>query len=80
MVNTAVRKNGPGPAKSAGSGEGDVACLSLEEGVALLDRQARKYLGMSGAEFVEKYRAGEIEDPGSTTVMRVAMLIPFAEP
>jgi hypothetical protein len=52
----------------------------LEEGVALLDRQARKYLGMSGAEFVEKYRAGEIEDPGSTTVMRVAMLIPFAEP
>jgi hypothetical protein len=53
--------------------------VTREEGIALLDRQAKKYLGMSGPEFVEKYRAGEIEDPSSTNVMSVAMLIPFAE-
>ena len=49
------------------------------EGAAILDRQARKYLGMSGSEFIRKYRAGEIEDPDSTDVLRVAMLIPLAE-
>ncbi len=45
----------------------------------ILDRQARKYLGMSGEEFIRKYRAGEIEDPDRTEVLRVSILIPMAE-
>jgi hypothetical protein len=53
--------------------------VSATEGKAILDRQARKYLGMSGEEFVRKYRAGEIEDTDRTDVLRVAMLISLAE-
>lgn len=48
-------------------------------GKKLLDRQAKKYLGMSGPEFRRKYRAGEIEDCDRSEVIRVAMLLPFAE-
>jgi hypothetical protein len=53
--------------------------ITREEGIAILDRQARKYLGISGEEFVRKYRAGEIEDPDRSEVMRVSILIPFAD-
>ena len=57
----------------------EVHCVSREEGVQLLDELAREYLGMSGEEFVRRYRADEIEDPDRTDVIRVAMAIRFAE-
>lgn len=53
--------------------------VSRREGQELLDRQARKYLGMSGEEFARQYRAGSIERPDRADVLRVAMLLPFAE-
>lgn len=56
-----------------------VKYVSRREGAEILDSQARKYLGMSGAEFVRRYRAGEIEDADRSDVLRVAMLIPLAE-
>lgn len=52
--------------------------ISPARGKRLLDRQARRYLKMSGAEFRAKYRAGELPDPDRSEVIRVAMLIPFA--
>jgi hypothetical protein len=42
----------------------------------LLDRQARKYLGMSGEEFARRYRAGEIEDPCRSEVILLSMMLP----
>lgn len=55
--------------------------ISLSEGIELLDRQARKYLGMSGEEFMRRYEAGELDhDDYDFNVMRVSMLIPFATP
>lgn len=53
--------------------------ITKEEGVELLDRQARKYLGMSGPEFRDKYRSGELTEDDHPEVVRVAMLIPFSE-
>ncbi len=53
--------------------------VGVSEGKRLLDRQARKYLGMTGPEFAEKYRANEIPDPDRSDVIRVAMLLPFTE-
>jgi hypothetical protein len=50
--------------------------ITREEGIAILDRQARKYLGMSGEEFVRRYRAGELSHDCSE-VTRLSMLIPF---
>lgn len=47
------------------------------EGRALVDTQARKYLGMSGDEFIARYAAGDIPDPDRSDVIRVAMLLPF---
>lgn len=56
-----------------------VRYVSADEGQAILNRQAEKYLGMTGDEFVRRYRAGEIEDADRTDVIRVALLIPLAE-
>lgn len=53
--------------------------LSFEEGLAVLDRQARHYLNMSAEEFLRAWDAGEFDaDPDRREVTRVAMLIPLA--
>lgn len=72
-----------------GASEGDdVWTLALEAGNTasvqflgrqLLDRQARKFLSMSGEEFVREYRAGTIRNPCSLAVARVAILLPLAD-
>lgn len=61
---------------------GEVRELSREEGRQLFDRQARRYLGISGEEFLKKWDAGEYGDPDDRTknppgVMQLAMLLPF---
>jgi hypothetical protein len=52
--------------------------LSPEQGQKLLDKQARRYLKMSGKEFVRRWKAKEFEDPDRPEVMRVAFLLPLA--
>ncbi len=57
---------------------GRVRVLTHEEGCALFDRAARRYMNMSGDEFIRKYEAEEFGDPDKDpNVIRVAMLIPF---
>jgi hypothetical protein len=56
-----------------------VRYISKEEGAERLDRAARKWLGMSGEEFVRRYRAGEIPDPDRSEVIRVAFLMQYTE-
>jgi hypothetical protein len=57
---------------------GTIKELSLEEGRRLLDKQARRYLNMSGDEFIKKWESGEFDDdPDRPEVMEVAMLLPF---
>src|SRR6478672_10897778 len=51
--------------------------LSEDEGRALFERQARKYMGMSGDEFLRKWDACEIEDPDRSEVLTVVFLIPL---
>jgi hypothetical protein len=54
--------------------------VTPEESAEILDRQARKYLGMSGEEFVRLYEAGELDDDDyDSNVMRVSMLIPLSK-
>lgn len=52
--------------------------VTPEEGAEILDRMARKYMGMSGEEFTRMYEAGEIEDSCRSEVARVAILIPLS--
>lgn len=59
------------------NGRRRVKFLTPEEGRKLLDRQARRYLSMSGEEFVRKWKAKEFEDPDRPEIMQVAFLIPF---
>lgn len=57
--------------------------LSYEEGWRLLDSEARRYLNMSGEEFVRKWDAGEIDfdDPEThSAVVRVWILLPAVRP
>jgi hypothetical protein len=50
--------------------------LTSEEGKRLFDERARRFLGMSGKEFVRRYDAGEL-DADDDNVLRVALLLPF---
>jgi len=52
--------------------------LTAREGRELLDRQARRYLKMSGQEFMHRYKAGKFANVDTPQVMRVVMLLPFA--
>ena len=62
------------------SRNGQIRELTREEGLALLDREARRYLQMSAEEFIRAWEAGEFDDdPDRPDVMYVAMLLPFAQ-
>ena len=52
--------------------------LSQEERWEIFDRQARRYLGMSGDEFLRAWEAGALDDLDRPEVMRVVMLLPLA--
>lgn len=61
---------------------GAVLEMSREEGREMIDRQARRYLDMSGEEFIRRWDAGEFGDPDDRSenppaVMRLGMLLPF---
>jgi hypothetical protein len=59
---------------------GQIRELTREEGLALLDREAQRYLHMSAEQFIKAWEAGEFdEDPDRPDVMYVAMLLPFAK-
>ena len=54
--------------------------LTREEGLALLDRAARRYLHMSAADFIRAWEAGDFDaDPDRSEVMYVAMLLPLVQ-
>lgn len=57
---------------------GTLRQLTAKEGRELLDRQARRYLKMSGEEFMRRYKAGKFANVDTPNVMRVVMLLPFA--
>jgi hypothetical protein len=42
--------------------EGGVVCLTDDDALALIDRRARKYLGISADEYIRRWHPGEIED------------------
>lgn len=53
--------------------------VTPEEGRAIVDRAARRYLHMSGEQFLKAWDAGAFDDdPDRPDVMSVAMLLPFA--
>ena len=53
--------------------------ISREEGYKLLNRQTRRYLGMSAAEFIEAWRTGKFRDEREfPEAVRLAMMIPLA--
>ena len=59
-----------------------VRYLTPDEGRKLFDRRVRQDLNMSGQEFLEKWDAGEFGDPENPyrpELMRVVMLLPFAQ-
>ena len=45
------------------NGNHKVKFLTAEEGKSLLDQQARRYLKMSGEEFVRRWKAKKIKNP-----------------
>lgn len=52
--------------------------LSQDEARQMFDEEARKWLGMSGDEFVRAWEAGEFDDnPDRPEVMTVALLLPM---
>jgi hypothetical protein len=56
----------------------EVEELTDAEAWAIFDAGARRTLGMTGAEFERKWRAGELAHSHDPQVTRVAMLLPGA--
>jgi hypothetical protein len=53
-----------------------VRIIDQQEGIEILDENAKKYLGISGEEFLKRWDAGEYVGKADTPeVMRVASLI-----
>jgi hypothetical protein len=48
------------------------------EGLRLFDAAARRFLGISGDEFLRRWDAGDFDDDDRPEVTHVALLIPFA--
>jgi len=56
-----------------------IRTLTRSEGFALLDRQARAELGVSGQTFIKRWKAGRYARCAARPeVIRVAMLLPLA--
>jgi hypothetical protein len=54
--------------------------LSPEEGLRMLDRQAQRYLGNSGEEFIRRWESGYYDkDPDQPELVDLSLLIPFAK-
>lgn len=50
--------------------------VSREEALAIVDRQARRYLGISGDEFIRRWKSGYWPDPDRVPgVIQVSMLL-----
>jgi hypothetical protein len=55
-----------------------VQTMTIEAGKRLLDQEARKYLGVSGDEFLSAWDKGAYEGKADTPeVMRLVEIIPF---
>jgi hypothetical protein len=54
--------------------------LTAEEALAEFDGQARRLMGMSGEEFIQRWRAGEFDAIADTSghrhIMRLILMIP----
>jgi hypothetical protein len=53
--------------------------LTDEDALALLDRQARRYLRVSGEEFIRRRQAGDVDDWDAADVVMLSLLIPGVE-
>lgn len=54
-----------------------VDVVTEEQGHTLFDGVARRFLGVSGAEFLAKWDRGDYEEDDRPEVTHVVMLIPF---
>ena len=61
-----------------GSARNGLGFLSPQQGRRLFDREARAALGMSGATFLRRWKAGQIPNPDRPEVLRVVALLPLA--
>lgn len=51
--------------------------LSLEEGITLFDRSARRLLGIAGTEFLARYDSGVYQNTDTPAVTKLHMMLPF---
>ena len=59
--------------------EPDVIYLSPDEWMVLFEREVQEYLGVSAAEFVRRYRAGEYEERENPVVDLFAVSVGMYE-
>lgn len=57
----------------------DVSEATPDDWSQIIDKSARRWLGISGAEFVARWNAGEFADDQRTEVTKVALLLPSSE-
>lgn len=58
--------------------ETEIAELTEEQLLAIIDREARQMFNISGEEFSRRWRDGEYRDSDDPRIMQVAILLPDA--
>ena len=54
--------------------------LTKEEGMALLEQEAQRYLNMSAQAFIDAWEEGQFDyHPDQPDIMYLAMLLPFVK-
>jgi len=62
-----------------GAVNGHVRQFDTKQGYALLDRQTKRILGITAAEFIDAWREGKFRDEDEyPEAVRLAMMIPLA--
>lgn len=52
--------------------------MTAEEGMAMLDREAERLLGISGEEFIQRWESGQYDDqPETPAIIRLALMSEF---
>ena len=77
MAASTVRTEKPTTEESVALPE--IVTLTREEMLDALDRAARYYLDMSGAEFLRRWEHRDFDDPDSSVVLHVGMFVPAIE-
>lgn len=72
-------RNGAGGHRANGSATGgpELHMMTKDEARQMFERQAQRWLGMNGEEFLRRWESGQYDETDDSRVLQVALLVPL---